>query len=106
MKSGCYSGICGNNDILKKIKAIVNVLEHKMFAFPLVMKFEGKNCTKLVTKTKIKHSVPGKKITKIISRINESEFSRNQRCDNQQFDQRFPRIEPNNWAKNKKKSGN
>ena len=31
-----------------------------MFAFPLVLKFEGRNCTTMITKTRTKHCVPSK----------------------------------------------
>lgn len=59
LEPGCYPGMCGNKNILKQIQQLTFNLEQKMFALKLVFKFEGRNCIKEITRTRVKYSVPG-----------------------------------------------
>lgn len=62
LKAGCSGRMCGNKKLLVQIRSIATDLEIKMFAFPIVLKLEGRGIrTEKIVSEQI-YCIPGKTI--------------------------------------------
>ena len=80
LKGGVCAGPCGNNSIVKQIRACVSELESKIFAFPLFFQMEGRNNKIEKTITMQTSLLPGKQLLHLNIYINTLIFIKKPIC--------------------------